>query len=372
MTYCAMMVSLMALVGMLAITADIGAPHIAQQQLQNAADAGALAGAGLLRHGVPESAIRTEVAAVAGQNLVLGQPVTIDPVTDIAIGVLDEQNTWVPGWPEQGLPMVRVTARRSAESAEGPVELNFAPIFGVDTVDLATTATAGVVGGHTSRDPVEIVITQDASGSFIEELPDAKAADILLVGVVEDGVITGDTMGVNRFRGSVDRMAHLTCVEDNPASIRDAIDAIEYGSDLESGTHTAVGIQDATDMLLNQTAAETERVIVVVSDGMPEAPAEYEWTYSSSTGWTYTLVKTSEEATEERRQAAIDAADAAAAEGITIHTVTFIQDSEGDAEFNASLIRNGGYAFHTPDSADLQTILETVGHIEVGHPYLVQ
>ncbi|MBD3292803.1 MAG: VWA domain-containing protein [Armatimonadia bacterium] len=371
-TYCAMAVSMMSLLGMLALTVDIGTLYIARQQLQNAADAGALAGAGALRHGTSESEIRGEIAAVAATNEVLGEAVTIDPQSDVQIGIIDDQGAWVAGWPEQGLPMVRVTARRGADTPEGPVHLTFAGIFGVGEVDMGATATAGVTGGHTSRDPVEIVIAQDASGSFVEELPAAKEADCALVGVVEDAVIEGDTFGVNRFRGSVDRMASLTSVQDGADSIRSAVNAIEYATDLESGTNTAVGIQDAADMLVNQTAPDTKRVIVLVSDGWPEGPAEYEWNYSDSYGWYQTLVRTSSEVTADRRQAAVDAADAAAAQGITIHTVTFIQDSTGDAEFNASLTRNGGFAFDTPEPADLHAILETVGHIEVGRPYLVQ
>lgn len=371
-TYCTLAMSMMSLLGMLALTVDIGTLYVAKQQLQTVADASALAGAGMLRHGRSESAIRTEIAAIAATNRVLGQGVTLDPQGDISIGVLDEQGAWIEGWPEQGLPMVRVTACRGSATPEGPIALTFAGVFGVDEVDMAATATAGVTGGHKSRDPVEIVITQDASGSFIEELPTAKDADCALVGVVEDAVIEGDTFGVNRFRGSMDRMIDLTSVQDGSGSVRSAINAIEYATDLDPGTHTGLGIQDATEMLTNQAAEGSQRVIVLVSDGWPEGPAEYEWVYSEQYGWYKNIIRTSAEVTEERRQAAIDAADAAAAEGITIHTVTFIQDNFGDAEFNASLTRNEGFAFHTPDEGDLQAILETVGHIEVGRPYLVQ
>lgn len=367
-----LLVSLSALLAMLALVADIGVLYVAKQQLHNAADAGALAGAGLLRHTDSESLIRAEVAALAGTNLVLGQTITIDQTHDISFGIINDQGEWVPGWPEHGLPMVRVTARRTSDAAEGPIRFSFARIFGLESVDLEISAIAGVTGGHRSRDPIALVITQDASGSFIEELPDAKAADDALVSVIEGAAIQGDLMGLNRFRGSVDRMLNLTSVLDSPSTIHAAVSAIEYGSDLASGTHTAVGILDAMDILCNQAPEGTERVIVLVSDGMPQGSAVYEWTYDPNRGWVRVLVMSEEESTAERCQAAIDAADAAAAAGITIHTVTFIQDNEGDAEFNASLTRNGGFAFHTPEPRDLMAILETVGHIEVGRPYLVR
>ncbi len=361
-----------ALLAMLALVADIGTLCVAKQQMRNAVDAGALAGASMLRHTADLSVIRAEVASTAATNAVLGTSITVDQMQDITFGVVNDQGTWVPGLPEQGLPMVRVTARRTADSADGPISMSFARVFGLDAVDMQLTATAGVTGGHRSRDPVAIAVTQDVSGSFIEELPDAKVADDALVDVLDGAAIEGDTMALNRFRGSVDRMLDLTSVLDGSSAIHGAIDAIEYGSGLDSGTNTAVGIVDATDMLVNQAPAGTERVIVLVSDGMPQGSAEYDYVYVPYQGWVSTLVATAEEVTAERRQAAIDAADAAAAQGITIHTVTFIQDSQGDADFNASLVRNGGFAFDTPDARDLMAILETVGHIEVGRPLLVQ
>ena len=158
MTYCAIVLSMTSLLGMLALTVDIGTLYIAKQQLQNAADAGALAAAGMLRHGNPESELRAEAAAVAATNHVLGAAVTVDPQSDVLIGTIDEQGGWVAGWPEQGLPMVRVNARRGSSTPEGPIQMTFAGIFGIDEVDITATATAGVTGGHTSRDPVEISV----------------------------------------------------------------------------------------------------------------------------------------------------------------------------------------------------------------------
>lgn len=276
----------------------------------------------------------------------------------------------MPGWPATGLPAVRVTARRTASSAGGPVNMTFARLFGVETVDVAASATAQVSGGQIGRPPVEIAIVQDVSNSFAQELEMAKLADRDLVDIVHDSYFSGDTFGVVRFRGSANRPLGLTSAGADVSTVRAAVSGITLGSDLASGTNTASGLDNATQMLLSQAAADTDRIIVLVSDGMPSGSAEYVW---STTLNRYVLVRTAEQVTADLRQDAIDAADAAAAAGITIHTVTFIQDgANGDAEFNASLARNGGFAFHTPEPEDLTTILRTVGHIEVGHPVLVQ
>lgn len=350
--YAAGLMSLPALLAMLALSIDLGMLCVAKGQLQNTADAAALAGAAELRFSVDPGAVRARAVAVGEANTVLGEPVDMHATGDVEIGYYDEYSgAWVCGWPDAGLPLVRATARRTGESAAGPVRTFFAPLFGVDKVDLTTTATAAVAGQRLTRAPVEMVIAQDASYSFQEELEMAKTSDIALVEVINNAAVEGDHIGVNRFRGSVDRVLNLTALEGGVSTVEAAVSGIYLGSDLASGTNTAAGLQDATDMLLNQASPDARRVIVLVSDGMPSGA-----TYSETLAL---------------RRAAVDAADAAAAQGIVIHAVTFEQGNEGDAEFNASLVRNGGFAFHTPDPNDLQPILESVGHLEVGHPVLV-
>jgi hypothetical protein len=94
---------------------------------------------------------------------------------------------------------------------------------------------------------------------------------------------------------------------------------------------------------------EAQKVIVLVSDGMPN-PAS-------------------------RRGPAVAAADRADAEGISIFTVTLTQEGPGgdygssgnDAAFNASLVRGFGKAFDTPNSEDLDELLLLVlAEIPVG------
>ncbi|MBD3292666.1 MAG: VWA domain-containing protein [Armatimonadia bacterium] len=268
--------------------------------------------------------------------------------------------------------------------------MNFARMFGIEAVDLEASATAGLSGGNIARDGVELAISQDASGSFIDELEDAKVADNALIDIVEDAVVEDDTSGVNKFRGEVQREIDLTAVGDQASQIHSAIDGIYHDTNMASGTHTALGIEDATDMLVNRSGGDsTSPVIVLVSDGMPFGYATWEWQYTWRYHYYYGWYKdwyqvqtmTEEEHTEYRRQRAIEAADAAADQDIKIHTVTFVQEppsgyeygqSGADADFNASLVRNGGYAFHTPEPEDLEIILECVGYIEVGRPMLIE
>ncbi len=157
--------------------------------------------------------------------------------------------------------------------------------------------------------------------------------------------MTGDRIAVVRFRGNAVRTADLGGIPDQTSALQSTIRGIEWGSELASGTHTGAGIDEAVAIFDEQGTADAEKVIVLVSDGMPEP--------------------------DYRRPLAVEAADRAAAKGIRIHVVTFIANSYGDADFNASLTRNGGYDFYTPQAEELEPILLEVGAVEIGRPHLV-
>jgi hypothetical protein len=155
------------LIGFAALAIDVGYLFASKNELQNAADSAALAGAGLLGqiyanmsyteqqgynctqdtwpdgYGSDEDSIRHQ--AQDAINSAGGKDITID-ANDIYI------NTWT------GTPFntnytvqpdaVRVIARRdsSAKSAEGPITTFFAKIFGMDTANVNAVATAALTG----------------------------------------------------------------------------------------------------------------------------------------------------------------------------------------------------------------------------------
>ena len=103
------------------------------------------------------------------------------------------------------------------------------------------------------------------------------------------------------------------------------------------GTHIAPGLESATQLFAS--FGNAERVLVLVSDGMP---------YPSN-----------------RRQPAINAATAADDAGVNIFVVTLTQEKKGgsygsggaDAEFNAGLVRGYGKAYETADAKQLDELL---------------
>lgn len=102
---------------------------------------------------------------------------------------------------------------------------------------------------------------------------------------------------------------------------------------------------------------DAEHVVVLVSDGMP-------WWGGGSAG------------DSSIKALGTYIADKLAEKGIRIHTVTLDQgtasgDMGADSEYNASLCRNGGYAFYTYDAARLKTLMVGVGQVEVGQSHLM-
>jgi Flp pilus assembly protein TadG len=156
------------LIGFAALAVDVGYLFASKNELQNAADAAALAGAGLLgqiyanmtnaqqqtydctqdtwsdAYGSDCESIRAQAQDVVGtgKNPAGGKDIIID-VNDIYINTwggskFNTNNTVQPD-------AVRVIARRD-DSANGPITTFFAKIFGMDTAIVTADATAALTG----------------------------------------------------------------------------------------------------------------------------------------------------------------------------------------------------------------------------------
>jgi len=151
-------VSLFMFVGLLAIVIDLGHLHAVRNELQRAAEAGALAGTRAL---FPLEGYPSVVPAVdppfcdlgtakaretAGANLSDGASVTV-PISDVVRGWWDwTANTFTPKPASCSLAetnAIQVTARRT-EASGGPVFLTLARLFGLESAGVVASATAAV------------------------------------------------------------------------------------------------------------------------------------------------------------------------------------------------------------------------------------
>jgi Flp pilus assembly protein TadG len=116
------------------LAVDVGMMMVARTESQNAADAGALAGAVALAYDDPANrtptgpAVRNAIAtAIAGDNSVMNAASSVNP-EDVTFPTTTQ---------------VRVRVQRSGVRGN-PVSTFIAPMFGIDTVDVGAVATAEV------------------------------------------------------------------------------------------------------------------------------------------------------------------------------------------------------------------------------------
>lgn len=151
-------------VGVMALAIDTGLMYTSRQELQNAADAAALAAAAKL--GATDNAdslARAEAAAFAAFNDVADDDAWIDMQQDVVFGhaVLNgEKYDFSPN--EAPYDAVRITVRRDATVTDGPVSLLFAKVFGIQGASLSASATAMLI-------PRDIAVVVDESGSMNDD-----------------------------------------------------------------------------------------------------------------------------------------------------------------------------------------------------------
>lgn len=151
-------------IGVAALAVDTGLMFSAKQELQNAADAAALAAASQLgARENPTGMAGAEGADFAALNAVAGLGVSLDVEADLVFGhavMNGEKFDFLPN--ELPYDSVRVTLKRNSNVADGPVSLLFAKALGKDGANLEASATAMLV-------PRDIAVVIDLSGSMNDD-----------------------------------------------------------------------------------------------------------------------------------------------------------------------------------------------------------
>lgn len=392
------------LIGLMAVSAlavDTGLMYTRKQRLQNVADAAALAGAGALREGSMNfDTVKAAIVASVAANAAVGEPIALDTTqqagtgkyTDIQFGVWNSATKSLGPWdPNAEEFAVQVNVRRTNGSPSGAVPTVLAGILGHPTVNITASATAGIFVNTTPRPPVQFIVVQDMSGSFVEEWQQAVAADRALLDLINGVSIDHDGAGLIGFNDDIKQTTypqnHDRTAGDPRKTDASGVTDTKKGkvrqvsSDLSNfdktnhtnlttpmqtgisllsndntggNTNPAPAIDWATQQFDTAGYSGSNHVIVLVSDGMPNPSSN--------------------------RQRAIDAANRAAAKNIRIHTITLTNEPTGgnygttgsDYEFNKSLVRNGGIALQTSDPDKLKELIVAVGSKELGPPTLLK
>jgi hypothetical protein len=317
-----LVVGMVPMVGFAAVAIDVGTVVVARAKVQRAAESAAHAGVKALRDGQGDGGALARAQQVFDANTSGGSFASDASVGsfDLASGAFSDGGTVGPG----EVPAVEL-------QAEGSVPLVFAPIVGVNSMSFSVEA---VYGGRKR----EVVIVQDVSGSFNAQLQNAKNADMALVQQMADQDLPGDRVGVVTFGSSTAVERDLSPLATETPQVLGTIAAIQQqtcGANPRCGnsTRTDLGIQQATDLFQFSDPAETERVIIIVTDGQPTGVGN-------------------------AQLQAENAADVAGAQGIHIFTLLLNTNNNPQASFsNQQLTRGAGTAFETADPASLEELL---------------
>lgn len=357
-----------------ALAIDVSYMRTTEFELHNAADAAAHAALVDMRLGFSEADATDRALQIAARNTAAGTAVTVDPV-DVEFGQWDYSlKAFSPGLEPPN--SVRVTANRLNGSLDGPINLLIGPFVGRPTAQ----ATASATGAYRSRD---IVIVQDITGSFKEEMDDAAAADVAFLKYMNDHAIPNDQIGMVVFAGTATVFSSLTdistgyeslltkwegdgksnydnsktsgitnCYQRSRTSSSGIASAPFHGvwMGLEcqaggGGTLQASGINKAIELLEATGKPDNLPVIVLVSDGKPQCA------YSSSA------------CDLARAEQGTAAANTAGEKGVSIYTVSFNEDNDAAQEAYLASLSKGygkGHEKDTPNSEDLAELLRDI------------
>lgn len=144
-------------IGFVALSVDIARALVVRNQLQNAADAAALAGAGQLNW--PNTATTwanatSKATAAIGLNSADGKTLSSGTVTVGYWNVTGtpagmQSTTITPG--SSDMPAVKVTVSRVAGSNGGPIQTYFAGLIGTSTIGVSATAVALIAPPGTAK-----------------------------------------------------------------------------------------------------------------------------------------------------------------------------------------------------------------------------
>jgi hypothetical protein len=175
------------LIGFTGLALDTAYGMRTLQQLQDAADAAALAGVLKVREGIEpanRAAIDVAMSNTAARNPVqLRENLTNAIDGDIEVGRYNRQDKTFTNIAiaEFNVPnAVKVVARRTDNSEGGPLDILFGPIFGVDTINVSRPAIAivtGTTGGGLITLCDECECSLHFSGNIIIDVTNAEGYD---------------------------------------------------------------------------------------------------------------------------------------------------------------------------------------------------
>lgn len=338
---------------MVAFAVDVAWMQLVRTELRTATDAASRAGAKQLSVQQTEAAARAAAKDAASRNLVAGTPLVVRD-NEIEVGRSTQASrssrfTFTPGGTQKNA--VRVTGNRTAGSAGGPVALFLGNILGVSHFQPTQMATSTQL----DRD---LCLVIDRSGSMMGDLFNERnvpggACRPPHLTLSRWGALTRAVAGFLEELEDTAQLEQCGMVSYSSAgsdcgvtfTTSDVNARLDFGYDpirremtrlssrpLGGFTNIHAGIENGIVVLTDPSRVRpfALRTMVVMTDGRHNTGPE-----------------------------PVLAARRAAAQNITIHTVTFSADADF-ARMRAVADATGGQHFHAPDAASLERIFREI------------
>jgi Mg-chelatase subunit ChlD len=334
--------SMTVLLGVGALAIDLSYLLEIRAELQNSADAVALAAASGLTVGQPEA--RRRAQQYAGLNPILKQPLTVNP-SDLTFGQWDFlTNRFLPTTVAPNAVRVKVALRDTANSRQ----LFLAPVLGINQADVSAVATASL--SHRN-----LMLVLDRSGSMNDvslnpeqPMSDMKTAAQRFLSLIQNFPIQGDLAGLVYYNEVAQLNQALTS---NFNQVQNAI----MPPTASGHTNIAAGLCVARREL-NSTRASRQglKVVVLLSDGVTNTRINSNCSISGAPGVDFFAGPGSIS-----EQQALAQAKALAQAGFVLYTVS-LGAATNQQLMNTMAVVTGGEHFYAPTTAQLDGVFDQV------------
>lgn len=301
-----------------AFSIDIAQMHLSRTELRSATDAASKAAATTLAQTQDAELAIARGQQIAAANTVIGEPLILAE-HDFTFGRSVELESGKFQFSTSGTPSnsVRVNGRRTFGSPSGPIPLLFGNVFGVKFFEPSTKVTATYI----ERD---IVLVVDRSGSMRGKKFDDLVKAINTFTNTLDGTPVEERVGLASYNAFATEDVRLTS---KLSRIDEAI------SELPIGGFTSIsrGMRSGREIMDKSRGREfVERTLIVMTDGLHNRGPEPR-----------------------------GVAEDLAADGVTIHTITFGADADRRRMEEIADI-GGGRHYHADNGLELEQVYRQI------------
>lgn len=312
-------VMMFAFVAIIAFSVDVAYMNLVKTELRTATDAASKAAAENLARTQDIASATARGIEIANENLVANQRLQLSS-DQFEFGRSDLQASGAFVFNRNGTPInsVRVRGERTSGSLSGSVGLFFGRVLGVSAFEPVETCTSTYI----QRD---IVLVLDRSGSMMEDnkFRDLRSAVRLFVSIMQDSPVE-ERIGLASYSTDATEDIRLTT---NLDLITSRVDRMTF-----SGlTNISGGLDSGRRIISNgRSPMFVEKTIILMTDGL-----------------------------QNRGRAARLAAQDAANEGSSIHTITFGRDADQISMQEVASIGKGRY-YHASSGSELEAVFREI------------